>query len=150
MSSNPYASPTSGIASTARPREIRLYTPQHVAGATFMGGPLAGFLLMATNYRRMGNSDAAIGSVLVGLLATVLLVMISIFVPGLPSGVGQLIFIASVFLMSMLAKNMQGEDLEVHVQRGGKTASAWIAIGIGLLVLAAEFVVLFGIAVLVL
>jgi len=150
MSSNPYASPASGIASTARPREIRLYTPQHVAGATFLGGPLAGFLLMATNYRRMGHSDAAIGSVLVGLLATAVLAMIGILMPGLPSGTGTLICIASIFLMSTLAKNMQGEDVEAHVQRGGKTASVWIALGIGLLVLAAEFVVLCGIALLVL
>ena len=150
MSTNPYASPAPSSAPTDRTREIRLYTPQHVAGATFLGGPLAGCVLMATNFRRMGNSDAATGSVLVGLLATVALAMIGIFVPGLPSGFGTLACVVSIFLMSMLAKNMQGEDLEAHTRAGGKTASGWAAAGIGLLVLATEFVVLFGIVLLVL
>jgi len=150
MSTNPYASPASTSASTERTREIRLYTPQHVGVATLLGGPLAGCLLMATNYRRMGKSDAATVSVLFGLLAGVALAVIGITMPSVLSGFGPIVCIASIIVMRTLAQNTQGSAVEAHTRRGGKTDSAWNATGIGVVVLAAQCAALFGFAMLVL
>src|SRR5690349_2367216 len=50
------------------PPEYRLFAPYDVALATALGGPIAGGVVLASNYRALGNARAACLSVLGGVL----------------------------------------------------------------------------------
>ena len=71
---NPYASPTNE--SAALPR-ITLYSPGHIAWATFLGAPIAGCVLLALNYKRFGDATSATLALIVGLIGTVVLLAIA-------------------------------------------------------------------------
>ncbi len=70
---------------TIRPPDYSLYTPGHVALATFFGSALAGGLLLASNHRKLGNSSAAWGWAVFGGVLTGLLFLIQYLVDYLPS-----------------------------------------------------------------
>ncbi len=134
MDENPYASPAAldefvdpSVESAGQP--YKLYSAGHVAWATFLGSPIAGCLLMAFNYWRLGK--ARLGQLIIacGVVATCCLLAVG-FV--LPERFPDSIFAAAfTFGMYGIAKSLQGEAVERHLESGGQTASAWRATGVG-------------------
>jgi hypothetical protein len=119
-----------------------LYNSWGVAIATFFGTPLAGSILLSVNYRRMKNAGAAWKAMGAGVALTVALLLWTLFGP---SGEGQqaiatVVGISLSIAFRVSAKQLQGKAVEENQARGGKRASYWAAFGIGLLTLAAAFV----------
>lgn len=152
MSFNPYAAPQvqgvydpSAHPSAESPARLdaALYTSKHVALATFLGTPLGGAVLMALNERRLGRANAAITTLLSGLVATGFLFTIGF---ALPESIPRFpISIAPIFVMAGIARSRQGALVAQHFAANGKQGSGWAAAGIGVLSLIAVLVPLVGI-----
>jgi hypothetical protein len=108
-----------------------LYSPWQVGGATFLGSFAAGCVLMARNYRRLGMLKAATRTWYSGLAATAAVLVVAFLLPDQfprsPIGV------ACTVAMFQIAKQQQGRTFAEHTARGGRKASVWSVIGIGLL-----------------
>jgi hypothetical protein len=125
---NPYAPPANKSAASPR---ITLYSPGHIAWATFLGAPIAGFVLLALNYRRFGNSAAANLALIAGLIGTVLVLAIASVLPdSFPNSV---LPAAYTFGMYLSVKSLQGNEYEHRLANGGIKGSGWVATGIGIL-----------------
>jgi hypothetical protein len=107
-----------------------LHHPGHATLATFLGSPLAGSIILALNYHRLGRAGAAWLSLLFGLLSTVGLMTLGFL---LPEGVTLLPALVFLVAMHVLARALQQKPYEEHVDRGGPTAGAGSAVGVGLL-----------------
>jgi hypothetical protein len=139
---NPYQSPTAsldclpepaGIDGASRPA-YKLYTVRSITLATFLATPIAGGVVMAINYRRLGRDTAAIHAVVWTIVATVTIIVLSMLVPDDAHIPDAAYFAPQLFGMYVLAKQLQGHTIDTHRLHGGALASAWGAAGIALLV----------------
>jgi hypothetical protein len=117
----------------------RLFDSGAVGLATFFGTPFAGTVLMAVNYRRLGNAGKALLTALLGLAASAILVVIG-WNSTSGSGVVGLVFFLATW---QAARAVQGKAVEAHESRGGQLASKWLACGLGIAILIALFGVVF-------
>jgi hypothetical protein len=137
---NPYSAPSIESAATKR---LTLYSPGQIAWASFLGSPLAGGILMALNYRRFGNSTAATLAFTAGLLGTMLLMVISFFLPD--NFPGSIVPAAYTWGLYQSAKQLQGDAYRTAIEQGSAPASGWAATGIGALCLIAILLVLLAV-----
>jgi len=118
----------------------RMYSPGHVAFSTLIGGPLAGALLIARNYDRLGRASSARNTILLALGGVVLLGVLAFNVPLAPlDRIGPILF---TFAMYYLAAQLQGTDYAFHISSGGAKGSAWVALAVGAACLVAQLAVL--------
>jgi hypothetical protein len=113
-----------------------LYDSRAVALATFLGTPVAGGILMALNYSRLGWAGTAVKTMIASILGTALLIVVGWKIP---QGLDSIIAIGVMFGMKAIAKSQQGSTITEHVEGGGKLASMWGACWIGLTTLAILF-----------
>jgi hypothetical protein len=116
-----------------------LYTPGSVALATVFGGPIAGTILMAINYRRLGRTENAALAVLSGIGATAFAILLGVLVPQIPP------ICTAIAIFSMLwksAESLQGGMIGQHVNQGGRLGSKLAAFALGLVFM----VVIIGVA----
>jgi hypothetical protein len=126
----------------------KLYTPWQVFGATFLGGPIAGAWLIGSNYAALGYPEDRNKALLWGSVATVILLVLALFI--LPEQTPRsLIPVASCVGLMFLAKSQQGSLVEAHLAKGGNKGSIWQVIGIGLLGLVITLAIGFALAFLV-
>jgi len=118
----------------------KLFNAQSVTLATFFGNCIAGAILLAVNYRRLGEKGKATQAVILGLLATGLVVPIAYLAP---KPVTTLIWFGLLIGMRAIATKAQGGAVALHVSRGGKLGSAWSAFGVGMVCLLVIFVAVF-------
>jgi hypothetical protein len=112
----------------------RLYSLRAILLASIVGSPLAGSILMAVNYARLGKKANAALTLTLGLLGTVLVVMLAAQLPdGFMKG-NIAIPMGLAFGTWRLAEALQGKALEDHADADGKFVSRWAAFGIGLAV----------------
>lgn len=108
----------------------RFYIPQQVALASVLGGSIGGSVLMAANYRRLGQERKANITVLLGFVAVLPLVGLAML---LPSNLPLIWFsIVLAIVVRGVALATQGELLDHQLQNGGEPHSIWRAGGIGL------------------
>lgn len=105
-----------------------LFDASSVTIATLLGAPVAGAILMAVNYRRLGKEVNAAVAFLIGLAVTILAMIGGNLIPA--SGL-YAIPIVLLVVMRSIAQNLQGPAVQQHVTSGGKLGSRWIAVGIG-------------------
>ena len=110
-----------------------LFNAQSVGLATFLGAPIAGGILMAVNYRRLGKGSKAAAVVVIALLVTALALWLGSL---MPQGASAAIALALFFGARSAAKALQGAAVEQHVRQGGKLGSRWAAAGLGIALLA--------------
>jgi hypothetical protein len=111
-----------------------LFSPAAVAVATYSGTPMAGFLLLALNYRRLGKSMRAAMAAAFGMTMTLLAVLCWLLLPYFWSALLCLILLVGTRLT---AARLQGEAVAMHVSRGGRLASKWTAFAVGVVCLCA-------------
>jgi hypothetical protein len=110
------------------PPAYRLYDVAAIGIAAFFGGPLAGTVLMASNYRKLGQGNNGVLALILGAAASVGLIYMALRTTANPA-------IASVVLMvctALAAKQLQGEPIKVHVAWGGQLYSKWRAVGVAI------------------
>ncbi len=107
----------------------RLFDANAVGLAAFICSPLAGAILMAVNFGRLGKAGKGVLVVIVGLIATVLAVLVKWhWGTTLGSVLGIVFFICTW----QIAKKAQGKAVEVHIARGGQLSSRWTAFFVGI------------------
>ncbi len=115
----------------------RLFAPSHATTATAIGGPLAGAVVMAANYRKLARPSASVSAILSGALASATLVIMAWKMPPHSSG----LFVVALYTggLHVLARWLQGSAFDAHIAAGGTAHSAWRAAGVGLGCLALTF-----------
>jgi hypothetical protein len=116
----------------APPATKPLYTAAAVTLATVFGGPLAGYWIMATNYRRMGKSAEARNAIAAGVLIDVLVVGAGLLLPSEFQSAALGVNIALIFFLRKQAQKEQGAAVEEHLAQGGREGSLWAAFGVGI------------------
>lgn len=128
------------------PPAYTLHPIRGVVWATFWGTPLAAGVVMALNFRRTGDKASAKAALLTGLFVTAAIFGLVIVLPEdvLDSIPNVAIMIPQLLAVNAIATRLQGDFISDHEDRGGKIASAWRGVGIGILCLIAVFSVVFG------
>lgn len=128
----------------------RLFDPTSVFIATIFGATAAGAALMALNYNRLGRTDRALITLIVGILITCLEVMVGYLfrLDTIPPSVVLVVPIAFAVATRQSAQMLQGSTLQKHARLAGKLASRWAAMGMGLACLAAIYAVIIAVVLL--
>jgi hypothetical protein len=122
----------------------RLFGADAVGLAAFICCPLAGAILIAVNYGRLGKASRAVLAVMLGLIVTALNILIEWNWKTSSGSLGRLEYDAFeiLFFICMwvctwqIAKEEQGKAVEEHIARGGKLGSRSAAFGVGIATLA--------------
>lgn len=120
----------------------RLYTIPQATVATIFGGPLAGALLLAQNYRQLGSPPQARRAVTYGSVSVVVLFVIALFWPdfvpsiALPAGY--------TFAFRAMAERLQGAQVRSRLEADAERYSWGRAIGVSLLALLVTAAFFFG------
>jgi hypothetical protein len=126
-----------------------LFDSGAVGTAAFICCPLAGAILIAVNYRRLGKAGKGVLAVILGLIATALNILIKLNW-NTPSGsldrlkydAFEILLLAGMWICTWkAAKEEQGGTVEEHTARGGQLDSRLTAAGIGFATLATLVVV---------
>jgi hypothetical protein len=110
------------------PPAHKLYDVGAVGVATLLGTPVAGSILMALNYRRLGKTRAAVMTFLAGIGVTVFDIAAFFFLPGAWRWALPLVGVLTTFYFAI---KVQGPLVKQHVSQGGKRGSLLIALGLG-------------------
>ena len=115
------------IGSPALP--TRAYSPGQVAGAAFLGSPIAGSWLLASNYILFGQPSKRGPAIFWGVAITFAVFTLALFLPedspnALVPGVYTLAY-------QQFAKRTQGELFDSYCSAGGRKHSHWRVFGIG-------------------
>src|SRR5580658_2541834 len=134
---------------TPRGPEYRLFDSGAVGTAAFICCPLAGAILIAVNYGRLGKAGKGVVAVILGLIATALNTLIK-WNWNAPSGsldrleydAFEILFLVGMWICTWkAAKEEQADAIEEHIARGGQLDSRYTAAWVGIATLAALVVV---------
>ncbi len=148
---NPYSPPTaeSDLASASAFTSPKLYSATHVGWATFLGSAMAGSILMALNYYRMGRAGKGHLSLVMGAVCTIALMAFSFSLPDDFPGLSLPLSLTVTFLGYVTAKSLQKREVDDRIINGqGQYASGWAVVGIGLGSSVVTGAILFGIIIL--
>jgi hypothetical protein len=134
---------------TPRGPEYRLFDSGAVGIAAFICCPLAGAILIAVNYGRLGKAGKGILVVILALIATVFNILIRRDWNTSPGSLDRLEYDAFEILFLIctwtctwkFAKEEQGDAVREHTSRGGQLGSRWTAFWVGIATLAGLVVV---------
>lgn len=123
------------IKETDKKDDKRLYTRGWIVIGTFLGGPLGGCYLMSKNFQTLGNKESAKKTLLAGILSTLIMFGILVFIPTsvtdkIPEYVIPIVYTA---LISYFVTVYQGKDIQEHLKNGGRKGSGWKVIGVSIL-----------------
>ncbi len=115
--------------------EKKVFSTGAISLATLLGGPLAGGFVMAKNFQVFGKRGAAINTVFLGIITTILLFLALIYLPEgilnkVPNAVIPAIYTG---IISILADRMQGPTIKKLLEEGTVKASNWLAAGYGII-----------------
>ena len=113
---------------------MKIYTARQVSFATFLASPIAGGLLMAHNARAVGQSRQAYRYLGITMTATILVILLAIFVLPERKPGDYLLPLLMAFAMEYWCRKVQGEILAGGRYPEAERASWWVIIGISLLV----------------
>lgn len=137
MQPNPFAPPSEladvqggRVATSGNFSGVRVYSPNQVALATFIGSPLASAWLIGANFVTFGNPSAARKAWIWGSLAVAAITGVGLLLPeGFPSSP---IAIAYTLVARHLSEKLQARDIAAVLTGGGSQYSSWRAAGFGL------------------
>jgi hypothetical protein len=127
---DPYRPPSADAAGPYHAGGEPLFTYQQVTLATFFGTPVAGFILLALNERRLGRPEKFGSMIGMGVVATIVVTAIVLALPdGFPS---MILTLGYLIGMQQLARHWQGAEVTERLSTGATKASGWAAFGIGM------------------
>lgn len=114
--------------------EVKLYSSNAIAMATFLGGPLVAGYLLCENYRVLGEEKKAKQAFVLGIIATIvvfggLLLLPETIVDRIPNYVFPAIFAG---IASWIVETKQGDILRQHKAFGNAFYSGWRSAGLAL------------------
>ena len=103
---------------------------------------------MAINYSRIGRSIAA-KAILAGAIAATVAFIAGMFaIPESLEILTPVFYVPQLILVYAVASRLQADIIGEHADRGGRVASAWPSVGVGVLCLPLVFGAIFGMAIL--
>lgn len=114
----------------------KLYKSNHVALATFLGGPLATGLMMSSNYKVFGNSKRASQIFLISFIVTIGLLIFAVYLPKDLPIPGLIIPLCYSFLAGQLAKKLHEKLVNEYTSQGFEVVSWWKVIAVSAISLA--------------
>jgi hypothetical protein len=111
----------------------RLFSVTSIVVSAFLGGPTAGFVLMAVNYARLGRRRAAVTTLVVGLAVTAGAVTAGFYLP--EKFPAPALAVPLLVVVWVSAQSLQGDAVARHQAAGGPMASTGTAVIVGLCVL---------------
>ncbi|MCA9070804.1 MAG: hypothetical protein KDA84_17865 [Planctomycetaceae bacterium] len=112
-----------------------LHSAKGVVWGTFIGSPLAAGVLLAINYWRLGKTTAAQITFALFAVGTAAFFALVYAMPD-DLNIPNVVFtIPQLFMVYGVTNLLQADDIRAHIRNGGKLASAWAAVGIGVLCL---------------
>lgn len=123
---NLYQTPSADV-SNAPALSERLYSPGQMVFAAFFGSPVAGFLLLAANFRELGQQKFRRYALLVGVVSNVALLLMAITLPDDVPILFTNVFVPIVYSFGVLriARHTQGAAFRAHLDAGGGKHSHW-------------------------
>jgi hypothetical protein len=116
-----------------RGRQYRLFDAGAVGLAAFICSPVAGTILMAVNYVRLGKTGKGVLAVTLGMIATSLPILIKWNWNTLLGRLGSFALLTLFIICTwQIAKKVQGKAVEEHIARGGQLSSRWTAFFVGI------------------
>src|SRR5271169_6883821 len=106
-----------------------LFNSDSVGLATFLGTPIAGGILMAVNYRRLGKGGKGAAALAIALVVTAAALGLGSLMPQSTSAI---IAFGLLFAARGASKSLQGAAVAQHVLEGGNLGSKWAAAGLGI------------------
>ena len=130
------------IGSPALPEKA--YSPGQVGGAAFLGGPLGGSILLASNFALFGSQFGRGQTIFLGILASIGVIAIAFALPENTPDV----LLPAVYILAFqqIAKRSHGAQFQAFIESGGARYSHWRVFGIGVLCFAALLAILFAVA----
>lgn len=130
------------LEATPRGPEYRLFDASAVGLAAFIASPVAGTILMAVNYVRLGKTGRGVLAVTLGMIATALPILIKWNWNTLLGRLGSFALLTLLIICTwQIAKKVQGKAVEEHTALGGQLGSKGTAFFVGIATLAALVVV---------
>jgi hypothetical protein len=127
---------------TPRGPVYRLFDGGAVGLAAFIASPVAGTILMAVNYVRLGKTGRGVLAVTLGKIATALPILIKWNWNTLLGRLGSFALLTLLIICTwQIAKEVQGKAVEEHTAVGGQLGSKETAFFVGIATLAALVVV---------
>jgi hypothetical protein len=127
------------IGTAALPTKV--YSPGQVAGAAFVGSPIAGCILLASNFSLFGAPDQRRRALIGGILATIAVIALGFFLP--PDFPNAVMPAAYTTALLYFANRTQASDIEAFIASGGSKHSHWRVFGIGLFWMLVVVILLF-------
>ena len=127
---------------TPRGPVYRLFDGGAVGLAAFIASPVAGTILMAVNYVRLGKTGRGVLAVTLGMIATALPILIKWNWNTLLGRLGSFALLTLLIICTwQIAKKVQGKAVEEHTALGGQLGSKETVFFVGIATLAALVVV---------
>lgn len=111
----------------------KLHSQRAIFVSTFLAGPLAGTFLISENFKSLGESNKAGGTLVVGTILTLALFLGIFLLPEniyVPNFLFPIIFAA---IANFVSSKFQGKRLAEHAAAGGSYYSGWRAFGFSML-----------------
>ena len=124
-----------------RSTDLRVYTPWQVCVSCLIGGPASATLLIAENFRVFDNQKKRKLTLLCGAVTLLALVGLGLMLPKHSSGTVLAVVVAGV--SREITKHQQGSQIAEIQAKGGRIASWWVAVGVGLIGLVATVILVF-------
>ncbi len=106
----------------------KVFSIGQIAVASLLGAPISGCVLLAQNYRALGKERSAWQPLVVGVAATILVMILALFlpekVPNWPLPV------ASFLGVYFYANRQMGNSVDNYLKAGGKRGSWWLMIAV--------------------
>ena len=141
---NPYQAPLASLEVAAQlDPGVRLFKISGIGLATFLSNVLGGGLLLAYNYRAMGEPAKARRAVVYSLVGAAVVMALAFLLPeNVP---GMALTIPQLVVMVQLAKSLQGPAILARRRAELPMRSNWLAAGIAVLAMLAQLIVLVAI-----
>jgi len=117
----------------------KIFTNKAISIATFFGGPLAAGFLISKNFKTFGKDQAALNSVFIGILFTIILLFAQLlFFQKLQDNniyklLQSLLPLVDAAIITLLIEKLQGKEIQQFLANNGQTASNWQAARYGFL-----------------
>src|SRR5262249_27031189 len=124
--------------------DYTLASPGQAGLATFLGGPLAGVLLIARNYFKLHRRVAGVSTLAVGLAVTSVALIFASVLPDTPRPSHFLLPVLLWIITYGAARAPGGSVLRERWARGGAQVSGWVVLGYPVVGIALLFGLLIG------
>ncbi len=116
---------------------VKIYNLKQIEGACVIGSPIVAGILIAHNYKALGNIKKGVLWIFIGILWTLALISIAMIIPeNISKSAGMVIPFLNGAILYPIINRLQGDQIKEHFENNGEKGSIWLPIGLTILVAA--------------